>query len=306
MKLLSIPDMSKKTKIPESTLYDKLREGYLKDFGEKKSLLNLTDVLKFRPIIISLYNLKGGVGKTTTSALLSFYFSEIGKKVLCLDLDPQQNLSICYENFDPKKPNLYNFMDKFSVVEHKKNLLLTIIQNVYENIDLMASSIELVNKHDIHVEDSSQMKDVFIDVFSRYDIVIIDCPPNFTGLSKLGLLLSNYILMPLFAESFSFEGITLALQKMNDILKFNPDFWGFKAFVNKEKKRETSTKLIFDEKIREKLKDNIFQNSFPDFSAIDEVHATKENLFQVYKKKEQVATIKELFKEIENFIYEVE
>ena len=45
--------------------------------------------------VISLFNNKGGVGKTTLAFHLSWILSEMGKKVLMIDLDPQCNLTIC-------------------------------------------------------------------------------------------------------------------------------------------------------------------------------------------------------------------
>ncbi|MBP7552138.1 MAG: ParA family protein [Spirochaetes bacterium] len=304
MKLMSVSEASKKSGIPERTLYLKLEQNLLKNYSDNKTLLNYSEVLNLKPIVIVLYNLKGGIGKTTISAILSHYFGNIGKKVLACDLDPQQNLSICYEKFDSSKKNVYNFMDKFSIVDNKKNLLDSVVQNVNENIDLIPSSIELVSKHDIHIEDSSGLKEIFYEIFARYQIVIIDCPPNFTGLSKLGILLSNYIIMPVIAESFSYEGITLALSKMDDIIKFNPDFLGYKVILNRVKTRETSVKQLFEEKFRDRLKNKILHNSFPEFSLIDEVHATKENIFNIFKSKHQTEKIASVCKEINDYIYE--
>jgi hypothetical protein len=92
---------------------------------------------------------------------------------------------------------------------------------------------------------------------------------------------------------------------MNDIIRFNTDIKGYKVFLNRVKSKESSAKILVEEKFRDKLGNNLFNKVFPEYSMIDEIHLTKKNLFKVYKSKRQTKEIFELFTEIENYIYEV-
>lgn len=306
MNLITIKDASDKSGISARTLYDKIERNLLKTYiNGKKTLVDYTEVLKFRKIVILLYNMKGGVGKTTVGSLLSFYFADKGYKTLGLDLDPQENFTSTFGNIDKSKPTLYNFLDKYQAVENKKILLETTIQNVYPNLDIIPSHINLADYNELQIEKIEAIKETFYSVFDRYNIVVIDCPPTFSGFTKLGIMLSNYIFVPLFPDTFSYDGIKYTLTKMDMILKFNKDFIDFRAFMNKIKPRENSTKQYYTEAMKTSLRDKIFNNQIPDFSYIDEVHATKENLFQTYKKHKHTISILDAFIEMENYIYEV-
>ena len=63
--------------------------------------------------IISVSNIKGGVGKTTTAAVLAVGLAEKGYKVLMVDSDPQANLSMCFMQEQPDEiPSLYHVVMK--------------------------------------------------------------------------------------------------------------------------------------------------------------------------------------------------
>jgi len=165
--------------------------------------------------------------------------------------------------------------------------------------------MDLADYHELQIEKIEELKETFYSVFDKYNIVILDCPPTFSGFTKLGLMLSNYIFIPLNPETFSYDGIKYILKKMDTILKFNKDYIDFKAFLNKVKVRGGAVKKIFSEKMRTSLRNKIYENAIPEFSYIDEVHATKENLFKAYKKHKYTIEILDVFVEMEKYIYEV-
>lgn len=306
MNIMSASEASKKSGIPVRTIYDKIEKKMIQNHGdEKKILVNYSEVLKHRKIVILLYNMKGGVGKTTTASLLSFYFANKEYKVLGVDLDPQENYTSTFENINKEKPNLYNFLDKFAVVENKKQILEATVQNVAPNLDIIPSSINLSDYHDLQLEKIETLKETFYSVFDKYQIVILDCPPTFTGFTKLGIMLANYILVPLYPDTFSYDGIKYTLKKMDLILKFNRDFIDFRAYLNRIKSRDTSIKQYYSDEMRTVLDGKMFESFIPEYGYIDEVHATKENLFEVYKKHKNTLAILTLFKEIEDYVYEV-
>lgn len=108
--------------------------------------------------IISVSNIKGGVGKTTTAAVLAAGLAEKGYRVLLIDSDPQANLTMCFiqEQAD-EKPGLYHIYNNGEGIDNIKmaikdnlDLILSILVYTFFSrmFDLM---LPLVMKHSIAV-----------------------------------------------------------------------------------------------------------------------------------------------------------
>lgn len=104
--------------------------------------------------VICVANQKGGVGKTTTTVNLSVAISQLGKKVLIIDLDPQGNASsgLGIKKYENQDNNIYH------VLVGKKSLSQVIQNTQYENLkiapanpDLVGAEIELVDLSLIHI-----------------------------------------------------------------------------------------------------------------------------------------------------------
>lgn len=96
--------------------------------------------------IISIFNQKGGVGKTTTSINLSAYLASFGKKILSVDIDPQGNTT---SGFGVDKESLeYSMYDVIMGVEPNK-AMVEVNENLYllpSNVELAGAEIELTAK----------------------------------------------------------------------------------------------------------------------------------------------------------------
>lgn len=181
--------------------------------------------------IISLINLKGGVGKTTTTvALAEFLTFEKRKKVLVIDLDPQTNATVMLINQEVwKKANdecrtiHQMFLDKLERT-NKFDIEASIIKNVssvsggIRNLDLLPSSIDLlevqdripmINQLNSFAESPITVLAAYLtqEIIDRYDYVLIDCPPNLGAITLNGIFLSDYYLIPVVADILSTYGI---------------------------------------------------------------------------------------------------
>lgn len=158
--------------------------------------------------IIAIANQKGGVAKTTTSINIASCLSELGKKVLLIDTDPQANLTKGLGlNVDDKK-TLYECL-----VDDNIKLNEVIYESVKVNntkIQVIPSSIKLANAE---IELSSTLgretllKDLLDATTLNYDYIIIDCNPSLSLLTVNGLCAATDILIPMEPSIFSFEGI---------------------------------------------------------------------------------------------------
>lgn len=161
--------------------------------------------------IISIFNQKGGVGKTTTNINLAAYIAESGKKVLTVDIDPQGNTTSGL-GFD-KNELEYSIYDVIMGLNAEKAIYKTIISNldiIPSKIELAGAEIELTNKS----SRETMVKNALDPVRAMYDYIFIDCPPSLGLLTINSLTASDSVLIPIQCEFFALEGVG---QLMNTI-----------------------------------------------------------------------------------------
>ncbi len=187
--------------------------------------------------VFSTINLKGGVGKTTTTvALAEFMSGRLNKKVLVVDLDPQTNATVMligeakWLDLHKKEWTLARlFKDALDPKERRFDLDKTLqrqVSNVREarTIDLLPSSLDLIDVQDRLVTIPSgrfhsvnPVELLLRSVKSRlddYDIVIVDCPPNLGIITLNGLRISRGFVIPTIPDVLSTYGIPQILTRV--------------------------------------------------------------------------------------------
>ena len=197
---------------------------------------------KSRMKVVSLINYKGGVGKTTLSVNLVAGIAR-KKRVLAIDLDPQSNLTFSFmtaeewkSRYKDKKTIKKLFdaaIDQDSPSPALKDLIVTA-----KGIDLICSDLGLIDIDSELVAAGSggatdrQLKSNFVRAHSHlrralktieddYDLVIIDCPPNFNMATRNAIVASDYYLVPAKMDYLSTMGINQLVGKVNGVK--NPD-----------------------------------------------------------------------------------
>lgn len=154
--------------------------------------------------IISIFNQKGGVGKTTTNINLASYIAESGKKVLTVDIDPQGNTT---SGLGLDKNELeYSIYDVIMGLNAKKAVTGTIVEKldiIPSKVDLAGAEIELTNKSGREIIIKNALK-VLKD---EYDYIFIDCPPSLGLLTINALAASDSVLIPIQCEFYALEGV---------------------------------------------------------------------------------------------------
>ena len=152
--------------------------------------------------VIVFANQKGGVGKTTTSVSLGAYLAEEGKSTLCVDFDPQGNLSSSL-GLDTNKPGIYEVI--MGKIEINKAIQKTKNNNLFalsSNINLSGASVELVNVKNREFF----LKNVLDNIRDEYDYILIDCPPSLGIITLNGFAAADKVIVPLQCEFFALEG----------------------------------------------------------------------------------------------------
>jgi chromosome partitioning protein len=158
--------------------------------------------------VLTILNLKGGVGKTHTAWLLASVCQERGKRVLLVDLDAQANLTSSFIEPDDR-PGVEAIFDRAQ--ELAANALVR--RTEYAHIDLIPAS-PLLTRFDASDEASWKDSDLhgalaeaIGEVRSGYDLVILDCPPRLSLVSFAALCASDGVLIPLEAADWGAQGI---------------------------------------------------------------------------------------------------
>ena len=177
--------------------------------------------------IISVINQKGGVGKTTTVINLAAGLSQLNKKVLIIDLDPQGNATtgLGLTNIENSSETIYG------VLNGSEEISKVIKKTKFNNLDIITSNVDLSG---LEVETAEDTNRAFIlkvklaaylnDSRGYYDYIFIDCPPSLSLLTVMALVTSHSLLVPLQTEFFALEGLTQLMKTIERIkVSLNPD-----------------------------------------------------------------------------------
>lgn len=171
---------------------------------------------------ICIANQKGGVGKTTTSVNLSSALSQLGRKVLLIDMDPQGNASsgLGLKRYDSQDSNIYHVLiGEKTLAEATQTTRFGNLFVASANPDLVGAEIELVDMP--HRE--YRLKSAIASVSHKYDYIIIDCPPSLGLLTLNALTAADSFLVPLQCEYYALEGLSQLLNTAGIIKKnLNP------------------------------------------------------------------------------------
>jgi chromosome partitioning protein len=168
-----------------------------------------------RAQVISFANQKGGVAKTTTTLNLAVAFAESGHDVLCVDLDPQGNLTMS-QGIDPDKVE----QSMFDVLVHH----IPIRQVIQEReVDIAVASIDLAGAEiamSMQIGRERSLEKALAAVTDDYDFVCIDTPPSLGLLTINALTASDKVIVPVQCEYLSMRGL-LQLQNTLEMIREN-------------------------------------------------------------------------------------
>jgi chromosome partitioning protein len=218
-------------------------------------------------MIVSIFNQKGGVAKTTTATNLAAALGEFGKKVLLVDFDPQANTTNAM-GIDDENLNLsvYDLLQEFNSLKDKKELkkqrVEEYILHTSYKVDILPSDINLAEAEQTLSSVMSRemiLSKVLSFIADDYDYIFIDCPPSLGLLSINALTASDYIIIPVYPSYFSVKGIKQLLHTFNlikDNLRPNLDIMGVvltkydqRIAKHKDIKRDISTLTVFKNKM---------------------------------------------------------
>ena len=165
-------------------------------------------------IILSISNIKGGVAKTTTAAILAAGLHKRGKRVLMIDSDPQTNLTMCFKD-EPEdgSPSLYSIYSNSEKIDDIKTEIKPGLDLVEGDFSLCSADMEFLGR----VGSLKFLGKAIKETEGNYDYIVIDTPPNLGFLSLNAFMTSDYIITPMSADSVSLKAIRLLKKTIDEV-----------------------------------------------------------------------------------------
>jgi len=247
--------------------------------------------------VLSTINLKGGVGKTTTTiGIAEMLVQEFGKRVLVVDLDPQTNATVAlidedeWRKLDGQGATVAQlFAD--ALVEDPADRTFDLDHAIQSDVgsvtgmkglDLLPSSLRLINVQErlgampLGLFYSTAPSQVLETALKRrrddWDYVLIDCPPNLGLITLNGLRISDAYLIPTIPDFLSTYGIPQILERAKSFAdEINEDIPPLGIIVTKYQANST-THVNTDERLRDEAIDGkgpaVFETVIPQGNAI--------------------------------------
>ena len=210
--------------------------------------------------VISVANHKGGVGKTTITMNLAGALSEINKSVLLIDLDAQANLSSIFNTNGHTKTVTDLLFDSIIPAE-------AIARTNFDYVSIIPASTNLKDLDArLSGEDDSQF---FLDeeiesLKQPYDFVLIDCPPSLGKATRMALVASDYVIVPIECQDWAIKGSREMLTFIQKVKRrANPKLKLLGVIINRLSiKRKIET--IYAQILRETFGEQLFKTEFRD------------------------------------------
>ncbi|WP_026653156.1 ParA family protein [Butyrivibrio proteoclasticus] len=250
--------------------------------------------------IIAFSNQKGGVAKTTSSYAMAVGLARRGKKILVVDADPQENLSmtagIDLNEIDPDPEDIEKLTEEqreyfeknvpaklFEVMCGDKDINKAIIP-IEENLDLIVGGIDLASA-DMTFNSLGRerlIKEAFSKIKKEYDYCIFDCSPALGVVLMNILTVADEVVIPLEPGAYSLQGLSRLYKFIDQIHDFTNDKVKVAGLLV-TKVRNTANSKIWIGDIEDKaqlLGTKVFKSKIRLNVSVEEAQTMKMNLFE--------------------------
>lgn len=246
-------------------------------------------------IVVALYNLKGGVGKTASCVNFAYLAAKDGYKTLLWDIDPQGSTTFYYK----VKPKDAQGIKK--LISKDANLDSAILTTEYENLEIIAAD-NSVKSFDIMVEEmkgqKNRLKGILKQLENDYDFVFIDCPPGFSALSENIFSAADVILMPIIPTTLSIRTYNMVKDYFKEKELDSTKLMCFFTMADRRKNMHNEImELLYKDK-------KFFQNYIPYLSEVEKMGIYRQPIEEYARSSYAARCYHELWTEIKEGVVE--
>jgi chromosome partitioning protein len=273
---------------------------YLDEHGRSDARMYLPHRRKGEHLqVITVVNFKGGSGKTTTSAHLAQYLALTGHRVLAIDLDPQASFSSLH-GFQPELDNIASIYEAIRYDGERKPLSELILPTNFPGLDIVPATLELQEfeyETPLAMADRSsnagkaffsRIASVLQEVEDRYDIVVIDCPPQVGYLTITALTTATAVLITIHPQMLDVMSMGQFLLMLGNILApvraagVEVNLQWFRYLVTRfEPTDQPQAQMVAF--LRTLFDEFILKNQMVKSTAVSDAGITKQTLYEVEK-----------------------
>jgi len=181
---------------------------------------------RFRAVIITMTNQKGGVAKTISAGCIAYAIGKMGYRVLLVDVDPQANATMLCGldpvQLDEEGRTIYDLLFEREdlaigdVIQRQRGGVFDVLPTGLRLSQAQAATAGVPNRE-------ARLKAVLDQVRPNYDIIIIDTAPNLEMLTMSALHAANAVIIPTELAPLAFFGATLTMGAIENLKKWmNP------------------------------------------------------------------------------------
>ncbi|MBC2137506.1 AAA family ATPase [Listeria innocua] len=219
--------------------------------------------------VMTFANFKGGVGKTSTTALVSYNLSKLGYKCLVIDFDAQANITSLLLKTKSNESDIITINTTLMAAINEQKELNEIIINIKPNLDLIPNAVDfsiypryLEKNFENEIDKVAFFSNKMDSLRAEYDFIFIDVPPTLSLLNDTAFYACNQIIVVLQTQERSLAGAEVFIQYLQDTLinefNSNVDILGILPVLSKKGARVDQE--ILKAAIQEFGSDNIFNN----------------------------------------------
>ena len=240
-------------------------------------------------IVIALYNLKGGVGKTASCVNFAYLSAADGYKTLLWDIDPQGSSSFYYKAKPKAHPGIKKLITKDGHLDD------AILSSDFEMLDIIPAD-NSAKSFDVMLEEmkgsKNKLKNVLKHFDGEYDFVFIDCPPGFSTLSENIFSAADIVLMPVIPTTLSIRTYNMVKDYFKDK---DLDMKKMMCFFTMTDLRKNLHNDIMEELYKDK---RFFQNYIPYLSDVEKMGIHKAPVMEFANSSYAANCYRELWTEI--------